>query len=315
MKFKVSVVGTGDVASATALRLAERFAFEVVLYDPAGLQTGARLSDLEVSGAIRGVSLDVSGTSDPARTADSDLIVLIPQPATDADDALQAFSAAVRRVTAYSPEPVLVVANDGVNPLCKVAQGETDLPPQRVIGTGTLPDSARLGVLFARELGIPVERVDALAIGQSGRSALPLVRFATASGIPVLDLIEIDRVHSLLERFRRAASSGGGARSTGRGPHGLVAAIERLVAAVGLGNSDLVPCHTWLGGEYDLNDVFLSVPAVIGPDGVQRVIELDLTVDELVPLRVAASAARDSAAALGVRGLPDRRSFGQPSVS
>jgi len=290
MRPKVSVIGTGDAAVAAVQRLSEAGPFDVVFYDPSGRPTAGRTLDLEWSGAIRGQRLSILGSSDPAETAGSDILVLTPGDSGDVDGGADTLSMALDSVMAYSENPVLVLAAADSSSLCHVARSVSGLPGSRVIGTGTLPDTARLRVLIARELGLSVECVEALAVGQSGRMAMPLMRFSTASGVPVSELLETDRVTDLVRRFR-CPNGGEEAEAAHTPSDALAAAIARIVTAVGLGQADLLPCTVMLEGEYGLRNVFLSLPALLGSGGVERVVELDLRMEELVPLRLMAQAA------------------------
>jgi len=286
---KVSIVGGGELAQATALRLSEASPFDVVVYDRSRGGSGDKTRELKSSAAIRGHSATVQAASNPVDTAGSDILVMTPEP-SESRSSERALSMDLESVIAWSDEPVIVVADSASGLLCALAQSLTGVSARRVIGTGTLPDSARLQVMFAHELGLSVQGVEALAIGRPGRSAIPIVRFATASGIPLVDLIGTARLSEIVSEFRSSGSNG--VKSPTRESalaYAQVAAIERIVTAIGLGKGDLLPSTVMLNGEYGLTNVYLSVPAVLGPGGVEKVVELDLAMDELISLRRTAS--------------------------
>lgn len=282
MRPKVSVVGSGEVAEAVALGLEEAGGFDVVHckpVNPVKTETnGNHGSPAATSGVV------------PGDTENSLVLVLVPE-SPEASEAAEFVSRNLASLMPFSPDPLIVVANSRSPRLCEVARSASGVSGQRVIGTGTQPDSRRLQLLIAGELGISALGVEALAVGEPGNGALPLVRFATASGVPVLDLIDSNRIGALLERFRESGEDAS-SRPDAQFPGFEAAAIERIVTAVGLGRVDLIPCTVMLRGEYGLSDVYMSVPAVLGSGGVLKVVELDLSMDELIPLRLQASGAR-----------------------
>lgn len=278
MKPKVSVIGSGAVVGAAKSSLEANGAFQVVACDP---------SSETASGDTR---------ANPSDTADSQVLVLPASELLNPGQAREEFSRCLTQVMPYSSDPVIVVDDHTSTELCDIARSVSCSPPQRVIGTGTLPDSWRLQRLIAAELGIPAQSVEALAVGNPGARAVPLIRIAAVSGVPIADLLDANRLTSILQAFRapQEVQPWLSADRTWLDDH--AAAIERIVTAVGLGRTDLVPCTVSLSCEYGLSDVYLSVPAVIGPGGVQRVVELDLSMEELVPLRLMSAAGESIAA-------------------
>lgn len=267
MKPKVSVIGSGAVVAAAQSRLEANGAFQVVVCDPRS----------ETPNGTR---------TNPADTANSRVLVFPASELLNPSQALEEFSRCLSWVAGYSSDPVIVVADHTSTELCEIARAVSGVSGRRVIGTGTLPDSWRLQRLIAAELGIPAETVEALAVGNPGSRAVPLVRIATASGVPIPDLLDADGLAAILGAFRspQEAQPWLAADRTWLNDH--AATIERIVTAVGQRRADLFPCTVSLSGEYGLSDVYLSVPAVIGPGGVQRIVELDLNVDELIPLHL-----------------------------
>lgn len=268
MKPKVSVIGSGAVVAGAQSKLEANGAFQVVVCDPRSETTP-------------------NGTpTNPSVTANSQVLVFPASELLNPSQALEEFSRCLAWVVPYSSDPAIVVADHTTTELCEIARAVSGVSPRRVVGTGTLPDSWRLQRLIAAELGIPAENVEALAVGNPGARSMPLVRIATASGVPIPNLLDADGFAAILEAFRVPQEAQPWLSSDRTWLDDHAAAIERIVTAVGLGRADLFPCTMSLSGEYGLSDVYLSVPAVIGPGGVQRIVELDLNMDELIPLRL-----------------------------
>jgi malate dehydrogenase len=282
MRPKITVLGSGELARATAQRLSEPATFEIFVYDRSAGAADREVLGIEASGAIRGQGAVVEGGSNPAGARESDIVIL----AADDSEPLDALAGDLAEIVSLSGSPLVVVSEDLAGRFFPMALSVNGVSSERVIGTGTLPASARLQVLFAHRLGISAQGVEALAIGRRGIGALPLIRFATASGIPVLDLIPAEEVNGLIGAFNQTQA----ARSDPGDVHAQVAAVERIISAVALGQPDLLPCTVLLEGQYGVSGVPLSVPIRLGPAGVEQIVELDLTMDELIPLRHLASA-------------------------
>jgi malate dehydrogenase len=279
MQPRVSVIGSGAVVAAAQSKLEANGAFQVVVCDPRAETTanGSR--------------------TNPADTANSQVLVLPASELLNPSQGLEEFSRCLSWVMPYSSDPVIVVADHTTSELCEIARAVSGVSPRRVIGIGTLPDSWRLRRLIAAELGIPAETVEALAVGAPGPRTVPLVRIATASGVPIPDLLAADQLAAILDAFRAPQEVQPWLSAERTWLDDQAAAIERIVTAVALGRADLFPCTVSLSGEYGLSEVFVGVPAVIGAEGVQRIVELDLNMDELISLRLMSGAGERSSPA------------------
>jgi malate dehydrogenase len=298
MRSRVSVIGRGEIAEATSRQLAGS-GIDVILFEPAN-GSGSPIRDRDAESAQVGFRR----TSEARDTAGADVLV-VTSDQTDPRRAAVEMSRAAGSAASYSEGAMLVVADHASNALCDAVRIAAAAPGRLVIGTGTLPDSVRFEELIARELRITPHGVEALAIGRVSK-ALPLVRFATAAGIPVSEVLESDRLAALLSEFRGSE----GQPKTDDVDHIVSSqadAIGRIVKALGPGDGDLLPCTTLLTGEYGIDGVYLSGPAVLGPEGVERRIELDLDLDELLLLRLAAEEVQAETARLtNGNGSPHR---------
>ncbi len=290
---KVSVIGAGNVGAATALRLAGMDIFDIALIDAMeGLARGRAL-DIQQVGAMTLSDSRIEGGSDYTLTANSDIVMItagLPRlPGMTRADLLsqnaETVGSCVRSVMEHSPEPFLIVVTNPLDAMCHVALDESGLGKQRVIGMAGMLDTMRFRTFIAHKLGVSIENVDATVIGGHGPSMVPLVRFATVAGAPLAELMEPDELEAVLDRTRNAGSEIVGNLGTGGASFAPAAAIVDMVHAIHGDEHKIIPCSVLLEGEYDIDGVFVGVPCILSSVGVERVVELDLSVDELILLR------------------------------
>ena len=290
---KVSVIGAGNVGAATALRLAGMDIFDIALIDAMeGLAKGRAL-DIQQVGAMTLSDSRIEGGSDYTLTANSDIVIItagLPRlPGMTRADLLsqnaETVGSCVRSVLEHSSEPFLIVVTNPLDAMCHVALDASGLGKQRVIGMAGMLDTMRFRTFIAHKLGVLIENVDATVIGGHGPSMVPLVRFATAAGAPLAELMEPDEIEAVLDRTRNAGSEIVGNLGTGGASFAPAAAIVDMVHAIHGDEHKIIPCSVLLEGEYDIDGVFVGVPCILSSVGVERVVELDLSVDELILLR------------------------------
>jgi len=202
MRKKISIIGAGNVGSATALWVARNELGDVVLYNRTrGLAEGKAL-DLKESSPVEGFDLSITGTDQIEQTRDSDVVVLTAgmarQPGMSRDDLLtmnaSLISAIGAKIAQTSPNAVLIVVSNPVDAMVHVAAEATSFPRQRVMGMAGILDSARFRTFIALELGVSVEDTNALVLGGHGDFMVPLPRYASVGGIPVVDLLPESRI-------------------------------------------------------------------------------------------------------------------------
>src|SRR5215208_7180386 len=265
-KRKVTVVGAGNVGGTTAQRLAERNYADVVLVDIVeGLPQGKALDILE-SGPILGYDSNVTGANDYEETAGSDVVVITSgsprKPGMSRDDLLKTNQNIVASVTEevvkHSPETILIVVANPLDAMCHVAMETSDFPRERVVGMAGILDTARYRTFIAEELQVSVRDVFALVLGGHGDTMVPLPSMATVGGVAITELLSEDMVDAILLDQKR-----------------------------------ILPCAAYLQGEYGIDDLFVGVPVKLGASGVEDIIELGLTEEELGDLNDSADAVRD----------------------
>jgi malate dehydrogenase len=300
-KSKVTVVGAGNIGGTVALHLAQRNYTDVALVDIVeGLPQGKALDILE-SGPILRFDANVVGTNDYADTAGSDIAVITSgkprQPGMSRDDLLnenqEIVSSVTEQLVEHSPDCIIVVVANPLDAMCHVAFETSGFPRERVVGMAGILDTARYRAFIAQELEVSVREVFALVLGGHGDNMVPLPSMATVNGVPITKLLPEDRVDAIVDRTR-----GGGGEivellGSGSAFYAPAAAIVEMVDAILLDQKRILPCATYLRGEYGIEDLFVGVPVKLGAGGVEEVIELDLKQSELDDLNNSANDVRN----------------------
>ena len=301
VKTKVTVVGAGNVGGTTAQRLAERNYADVVLVDIVeGLPQGKALDILE-SGPILGYDSDVIGANDYEVTAGSDVVVITSgsprKPGMSRDNLLKTNQNIVGSVTEevvkHSPETILVVVANPLDAMCHVAMETSGFPRERVIGMAGILDTARYRTFIAQELEVSVRDVFALVLGGHGDTMVPLPSMATVGGVAITELLPEDRVEAIVQRTRQGGAEIVGLLKSGSAFYAPSAAVLEMIDAILLDQKRVLPCATYLQGEYGIEDLFVGVPVKLGAAGIEEVVELDLQQSELVELQTSAGSVRE----------------------
>jgi len=300
-KSKVTVVGAGNVGGTTAQRLAERNYAEIVLVDIVeGLPQGKALDILQ-SAPLIGFDSNLTGTNSYQESADSEVVVITSgsprKPGMSRDDLLKTNQAIVQSVTEevvkHSPQTILVMVANPLDAMCHVAMEVSGFPRERVVGMAGILDTARYRTFIARELEVSVRDVFALVMGGHGDTMVPLPSMATVGGVAITDVLSQERVEAIVERTR-----GGGAEivsllKSGSAFYAPSAAVVEMVDSIVLDQKRVLPCAAYLQGEYGIEDLFVGVPVKLGAGGVEEIVELELTDDELEDLTNSAGAVRE----------------------
>ena len=303
---KVTVIGAGNVGATTAQRIAEAGLADVVLVDIVeGLPQGKGL-DLAEAAPVVGHDSRILGTNDYDATAGSDVIVvtsgLARQPGMSRDDLLARNAGIVRAVVEASApksaDAVLIVVTNPLDAMCHVAMQASGFPRERVLGMAGVLDSARFRTFIAEELGVSVEDTHAFVLGGHGDTMVPLPRYSTVAGIPITDLLPPDRIAALVDRTANGGAEVVALLKTGSAFYAPAASTFEMVDAILRDRRRVLPCATYLKGEYGIDGLFVGVPVVLGAGGLQRVIEITLTADERTAFDKSAAAVEELVAKL-----------------
>ncbi|HZH86213.1 MAG TPA: malate dehydrogenase [Brumimicrobium sp.] len=298
---KVTVVGAGNVGATCADVLAKReVANEIILLDiKEGFAEGKALDIWEASPITLYDSRTIGSTNDYSKTANSDVVVItsgIPRkPGMSRDDLIATNAGIVKSVTEnvikHSPNAIIICVSNPLDVMTYCTYLTAKVDPSRVFGMAGVLDTARYRSFLALELDISPKDIQAVLMGGHGDTMVPLPRYTTVGGIPVTELIEEDKLNAIIDRTK----SGGGEIVKLLGTSAWYApgaAAAQMVEAIVRDQKRVFPVCAWLQGEYDMNDIYLGVPVVLGKNGIERIIELDLNTEEKALLEESAVAVR-----------------------
>ena len=309
---KVTIVGAGNVGATCAHWIASRELADVVLVDIVeGLPQGKALDLLE-AGPVMDFDLRIVGTNSYQETAGSHVVVItagVPRkkdPVTgkypSRDELVKTNQKIVgevtREVAKYSPDSIIIVVSNPLDAMCHVALHESGFPSQRVIGQAGALDTARYKTFIAQELGVSVRDVHGIVLGGHGDQMVPLPRHTSIAGIPIRELMSEERLQAIIERTR----NGGGEIVSLIGVsawYAPAAGTVEMVEAILRDQTRVIPCAVLLQGQYGYNGLYIGVPAVLGAEGVERIIEMQLNDEEKAMLKVSADAVQSVVGILG----------------
>jgi malate dehydrogenase len=299
---KVSVVGSGNVGATTVKYLAEKKVADLVMVDVVeGMPIGKAL-DFVQSGPIRRYDVKITGSNDFAAITDSDVVVVtagLPRkPGMTREDLLmknaEIMESVSEKVAAFAPNCVLIVVTNPLDVMCYVALKVTGFALKRVVGMAGVLDSTRFCYFISEELGVLPLDVTALVLGGHGDQMVPLPRYTAVSGVSITELLSQDTIERLVDRTRKGGAEIVGLLKTGSAFYAPAAAVSEMVEAIVRDTKRILPCAAYLRGEYGLEDLFVGVPAKLGRDGVESVIELNLTAEERKALHASASTVKEN---------------------
>jgi malate dehydrogenase len=301
MDKKVTVVGAGHVGETTAQRLAEKELCDVVLIDVIeGMPQGKAL-DLAEAAPIEKHDSRLTGTNDYELSAGSDIIIITAgiarKPGMSRDDLISTNAGIVKSVVQaackLSPDSIIIVVSNPLDAMCHVAFETSGFPKQRVIGMAGVLDSARFRAFIAMELNVSVENTHAFVLGGHGDTMVPLPRYSTVAGIPITELLPKDRIDALVKRTATGGAEIVSLLKTGSAYYAPASAAVEMAEAILKDKKKILPCATYLEGEYGINDLFIGVPVKLGAQGAEEVIQINLTAEEQAALQKSADAVQE----------------------
>ena len=303
MRSKVSVIGAGNVGATLAQRISEWGYADVVLVDIIeGLPQGKGLDMLQ-TGPITGSDAGVIGTNSYEETANSDIVAItsgVPRkPGMSRDDLVLTNMNIVKSVTEqvvkYSPKSILIMVANPLDAMTQLALHISKFPRKRVIGQSGILDSSRFRTFIAQELNVSVEDVYACVLGGHGDTMVAIPRLTTVGGIPITELLPTETVNKIVERTVKGGGEIVALLKTGSAFYAPAAATAQMIESILLDKKRILPCAVYLDGEYGIKGAVVGVPAKVGKDGIEQIIELKLTADESAALKKSAGAVRELA--------------------
>lgn len=287
---KVTVVGAGAVGASCAEYIAiKNFASEVVLVDIKEGFAEGKAMDLMQTASLNGFDTRIVGsTNDYSKTADSDVVVVtsgVPRkPGMTREELIGTNANIVKSVTEslieYSPNAIVIIVSNPMDTMTYLVHKTLDIPAERIIGMGGALDSARFKYRLAEALEAPISDVDGMVIAaHSDVGMLPLTRLATRNSVPVSEFLSEERLQKVMEDTK----VGGATLTKLLGTSAWYApgaAVSGLVQAIACDQKKIFPCSVLLNGEYGQEDICLGVPVVLGKNGIEKIVEIELTDEE-----------------------------------
>ena len=305
---KISIIGAGNVGATTAHWCAADELGDIVLLDiPAteGMPAGKSL-DLFQASPIVGFDAKLTGTTDWAETAGSDVVVVTAgiarKPGMSRDDLLSTNAKIMGDVSAHvrdsSPDAIVIVVSNPLDAMVQRAFQVTGFPAHRVFGQAGILDTARYRAFLAMELGVSVEDISAMLLGGHGDTMVPIPSCTSVGGVPITQLIDSARLEEIVQRSRTGGAEIVGLLKTGSAYYAPAAATAQMVEAVVRDKKRLVPCAAYCSSEYGVGGYYVGVPVILGSKGVERIIELNLQPEERAGLDKSIDAVKELVAAM-----------------
>ncbi|MEI3614338.1 malate dehydrogenase [Pseudogracilibacillus sp. SO30301A] len=291
---KISIVGSGFTGATTALMVAQKELGDVVLVDIPQMEkpTQGKALDMLEASPVQGFDANIIGTSDYANIKDSDLVIVTAgiarKPGMSRDDLVNTnagiMKSVAQEIKKYAPETFIVVLSNPVDAMTYTIFKETGFPKERVIGQSGILDTARFRTFVAQELNLSVKDITGFVLGGHGDDMVPLIRYSYAGGIPLETLIPKDRLDAIVERTRKGGGEIVELLGNGSAYYAPAAALTEMAEAILKDQRRVLPAIAYLDGEYGYKDLYLGVPVILGGNGIEQVIELELTADEKAAL-------------------------------
>jgi len=300
MKPKVTIVGAGNVGGQCAYRLAQKGIAEIVLLDVIeGLPQGKAL-DMSQAGALDEFDPHLIGTNKYEDTKDSSVVVitagLARKPGMSREDLIlknaEIIKSVVENIVKFSPHAILLMVSNPLDIMTYYALKISGYPANRVLGMAPLLDAARMQFFIAQTLKVPLKEVYAEVLGSHGDLMVPIPRLSTVSGKPITELMSSEQIKQIVERTIKGGAEIVELLKTGSAYYAPGSAAANMTETIILNRRKVINTCCYLNGQYGLSDVCLGVPARLGKNGVEEIIEIDLTEEEKTRLQKAAEAVK-----------------------
>ena len=305
---KVSIIGGGFTGATTALFIAQKELGDVVLVDIPQMEnpTKGKALDMLQASPVQGFDTNIIGTSNYEDTKDSDIVIITAgiarKPGMSRDDLVQTnqkiMKAVTKEIVKYSPNSTIIVLTNPVDAMTYTVYQESGFPKNRVIGQSGVLDTARFRTFIAQELKLSVKDVTGFVLGGHGDDMVPLIRYSYAGGIPLENLIPEERLNEIVERTRKGGGEIVNLLGNGSAYYAPAAALTEMTEAILKDQRRVLPAIAYLEGEYGYSGIYFGVPTIIGGNGIEKVIQLELTDAEKTALNRSADAVRNVMAVL-----------------
>lgn len=303
---KVTIVGAGNVGATAAHIIASKNLADVVLVDVAeGLPQGKALDMMHMR-SVEGFTSKVSGTNSYEETKDSDIVVITAgiarKPGMTREDLLGVnsgiMSAVIDQAMAWSPNAVYICVTNPLDVMTYLAYKKSGLPANRLMGMGGVLDSARLSYAVCEKLGCDPADVTAWALGAHGEGMVCWPRYTTVSGQPITELLDQGQIDEVVKRCTKGGAEVVAFLKTGSAYYAPGASIAKMVEAILTDSHEVLSVCSYIDGEYGLHDLYMNIPTRLGRNGVEEIVEFELTDEEAAALAESAASVKAGLASL-----------------
>jgi malate dehydrogenase len=294
---KIALIGGGQIGGVLAQLIASKNLGDVVLFDIVEDMPQGKTLDITEASRVEGFDADIKGTNSYTDIQNSDLVIItagLPRkPGMSRDDLLTTNAKIMRSVAEnvkkYAPNSIVIIISNPLDAMVTLFKNVTEFPASRVIGQAGVLDSSRFATFIAWELGVSVKDVNAMVLGGHGDTMVPIVRYANVNGIPVMELIERkyndkakakEIMEKLVERTKMAGGEVVKLLKTGSAFVSPAASAVAMAKAIILDEKRVLPVCAQLNGEFGVKGYYVGVPAVLGSNGVEKIIEFELDQEE-----------------------------------
>ena len=298
---KIALVGAGQIGGTMALLAAQKELGDVVTIDiTEGVPQGKSL-DITHGSTVIPSSSNMIGSNDYDAMKDADVVIVtagLPRkPGMSRDDLLEVncgiIKAVGENIKAQAPDAFIIVVTNPLDAMVYAMQKVTEFPAHKVCGMAGVLDSSRFSSLIALELGVAAEDVTAMVMGGHGDTMVPLIRYSTVGGVPVTQLLSMDKLESIAARTAKSGGEIVGLLKTGSAYYSPALSAIKMAEAYLKDKKNVLTCAALLNGEYGINGLYAGVPVIIGAGGVEKVIEVELDEKETAAFNVSIDAVKD----------------------
>ena len=298
---KIALIGAGQIGGTMALLAAQKELGDVVTIDiTEGVPQGKSL-DITHGSTVIPSSSNMIGSNDYDAMKDADVVIVtagLPRkPGMSRDDLLEVncgiIKAVGENIKAQAPDAFVIVVTNPLDAMVYAMQKVTDFPAHKVCGMAGVLDSSRFSSLIALELGVAAEDVTAMVMGGHGDTMVPLIRYSTVGGVPVTQLLSMDKLESIAARTAKSGGEIVGLLKTGSAYYSPALSAIKMAEAYLKDKKNVLTCAALLNGEYGINGLYAGVPVIIGAGGVEKVIEVELDEKEATAFNVSIDAVKD----------------------
>lgn len=290
---KIALVGAGQIGGTLALLAAQKELGDVVLVDIVDGMAEGKALDLYQAGPPESYNAAIAGSTDYSRIAGADVVIVtagVPRkPGMSRDDLIGIntgiVKAAGENIKKHAPNAFVIVVTNPLDVMVWVMQQVTGFKPNKVVGMAGVLDSSRFRAFLAMEFNVSVEDVYACVLGGHGDTMVPMVRYSTVAGVPLPDLVKMkwttqDKLDQIVQRTRDGGAEIVKLLKTGSAFYAPAASAIAMAESYLKDQRRILPCAAYLSGEYGLKDIYVGVPAIIGANGIEKIVELQLDASE-----------------------------------